>query len=66
MSNTAQGGSDGIVAAGPTNTYDGVNPCSTMDGNTDLNWASIAPIDHDAPDYPDSTHAGYALGRVPD
>ena len=66
MSNTAEGGSDGIVAKGPSNVYPGVNPCSGMDGNTDINFASVAPIDHDAPDFPDSTHAGYALGSVPD
>jgi len=70
MSNTAAGGSNGIVPAGPSNKYEGslsgCDACSSMSGNTDLNVASIAPIDHDAPDYPDSTHAGYALGRVPD
>jgi len=70
MSNTAQGGSDGIVPAGPSNVYAGslagCEACSSMDGNTDLNFAAIAPIDHDPPDFPDSTHAGFALGHVPD
>ena len=66
MSDTAAGGSNGIVAAGPSNKFDGVTAAPGVDGCTDLNFASIAPIDHDAPDYPDSTHAGYALGSVPD
>lgn len=65
MSNTAQGGSDGIVPAGPSNVYAGsLAGCearSSMDGNTDLNFAAIAPIDHDAPDYPDSTTNHWAL-----
>lgn len=35
MATNAEGGSDGIVASGPDNKYDGVYPCSEMDGNTD-------------------------------
>ena len=62
MSNTAEGGSDGIVAKGPSNVYPGVNPCSGMDGNTDINFGSVAPIDHDAPDYPDSITTGTLFG----
>lgn len=58
MSDTAEGGSNGIVPAGPSNKYDGADPCSSMDGNTDLNFAAIAPIDHDPPDYPDPAKGG--------
>lgn len=62
MSDTAQGGSAGIVAAGPTNKYDGAtNPGIT--GNSDVNFAAVAPCDtYPAPVKP----AGYALGNVPD
>ena len=66
MSNTAAGGSNGIVAAGPTNKYDGATAAPGVDGCSDLNFGSIAPIDHDAPDYPAKTSAGWALGSVPD
>ncbi len=34
MSNTAEGGSNGIVSSGPSNVYEGANACSSMDGNT--------------------------------
>lgn len=66
MSNTAAGGSDGIVAAGPTNKYDGATAAPQVDGCSDINFAAVAPVDHDPPEFPDSTHAGFALGRVPD
>lgn len=65
LSNTAAGGSNGIVAAGPSNKYDGARDPG-VSGTSDLNFGGIAPIDHDAPDYPDSTTSSYALGSVPD
>ncbi len=54
MSNTAQGGSNGIVPAGPSAKFDGATAAPQVDATSDLNFASIAPIDHDPPDYPDS------------
>ena len=54
MSDTAAGGSNGIVPAGPSNKYDGATAAPGVDGKSDLDFGSIAPIDHDAPDYPDS------------
>jgi hypothetical protein len=50
LSNTAAGGSDGIVAAGPSNKHDGATAAPGVNGNSDLNFAAIAPCDEsDAP-----------------
>lgn len=35
MATNAEGGSDGIVAAGPTNKYDGATAAAGVDGCTD-------------------------------
>jgi len=40
LSTQAEGGHDGVTAAGPDNKYDGVYPCSEMDGNTDTSAPS--------------------------
>ena len=61
MSDTAQGGSNGIVPAGPSNTYDGVYPCSDMDGNTDGDMTPNIRTSP-APEKPTS----WPLGNVPD
>ena len=34
MASNAEGGHDGVTAAGPDNKYDGVYPCENMDGQT--------------------------------
>jgi hypothetical protein len=63
VSNTAEGGSNGIVAAGPSNKYDGATAAPGVDGSSDLNFAAIAPCDDSAAPL---KAAGWALGSVPD
>lgn len=62
MSDTAAGGVAGVTAAGPTNKYDGATDPGVT-GNSDLNFAAVAPCDDCAAPV---TRAGYALGTVPD
>jgi hypothetical protein len=63
VSNTAQGGSDGIVAAGPSNKFDGATSAPGVDGCSDLNFGAIAPDrTQDAP----VKATSWPLGRVPD
>lgn len=63
MAGYAEGGIDGVTAAGPTNTYDGVYPCENMDGQTDQDIKSGLRIT-----YPWKTgegaapSSGFALG----
>lgn len=64
MAAYAEGGSDGVTAAGPDNTYDGCVPCSDMDGNTDQDVKGGLRIrqswqqGEDAP-----ASSGFALGQ---